>query len=66
METITIHPKTHEQLLALKALATAMQVDFETGESPYDPEFVVKVLESEKERKAGKKGLRVDVNNIWK
>ncbi len=66
METVIMHPKNQEQLTALKAVAKALKVDFETTEVSYDPEFVAKVLESEKERKAGRKGLRVDVNNLWK
>lgn len=31
----------------------------------YDPVFVAKILEGEKARKEGKKGLRVDVENLW-
>ena len=61
-----MHPQNKEQLDALKAIAKALKVTFETNSSPYDPAFVADVLEGEKARKAGKKGLRVDVENLWK
>lgn len=35
-------------------------------ESQYNPEFVKKILDGEKARKSGKKGLKVDVNHLWK
>jgi hypothetical protein len=66
METVIMHPKNKEQLDALTAVAKALKVVFELGESPYDPVFVKEVLEGEKARKSGKKGLRVDVDNLWK
>lgn len=34
--------------------------------SPYDPVFVAKVQKGVKAREAGKKGHKVDVNNLWK
>jgi hypothetical protein len=37
METMILHPKSKEQLLALKAIAKALKVDFEIRASPYDP-----------------------------
>ncbi len=62
-----MHPKNKEQLNALKAIAKALKVDFETdNNSPYDPSFVAEVLKGEKAKKDGKKGLRVDVENLWK
>jgi hypothetical protein len=67
METVIMHPKNKEQLAALKAVAKALKVAFETDEnSPYDPVFVAEVLAGVKARKEGKKGLRVDVENLWK
>lgn len=38
----------------------------ETQNDTYDPVFVTKILEGEKARKEGKKGLRIDVENLWK
>ena len=67
METVIMHPKNKEQLDALKAVAKALKVTFETDNgTSYDPVFVAEVLEGEKSKKEGKKGLRVDVDNLWK
>lgn len=49
-EVITVHPKTHEQLNALKAFMQAFKIKFEVvKESSYNPEFVDKILESQKQ-----------------
>ena len=49
------HPKNNEQLKALKAFMEALKIKFEMAkESPYDPEFVEKILESQKQAKQGK------------
>lgn len=66
METVILHPKSQEQPTALKAVAKALKVTFETDGSPYNPVFVAEVLEGEKAKKEGKKGLRVDAENLWK
>lgn len=67
METVIMHPQSKEQLDALKAIAKALNVAFETEkEPPYDPTFVAEVLQSEKAKNSGKNGLRVDVENLWK
>jgi hypothetical protein len=42
MEVVIMHPSNREQLAALKAVAKALKVDFETAESPYKAEFVKK------------------------
>jgi len=36
------------------------------AKSPYDPKFVAEILKGEQAFKAGKKGVRVDVDNLWK
>ena len=46
METLIMHPKSKEQLLALKAIAKAWKISVET--SPYDPEFVAMLKKAEK------------------
>ena len=61
-----MHPKTPEQLTVLKAVAKAMKVDFESDNSPYDPTFVAKIQKGVHARESGKKGLKVDVSNLWK
>ena len=66
METLIVHPKNKEQLTALKAFVKALKIDFTTEKSPYNPEFVKQILEGVEERKAGKPGLVIDVENMWK
>ena len=48
MEAILIHPNNKEQLAAVKAFET------KEVESPYDPEFVAKIEQSEKQVWEGK------------
>lgn len=52
METVIMHPESKEQLSALKAIAKALNVKFET--SPYNPDFVAKIKESKKQVDEGK------------
>ena len=60
-----MHPKNKEQLTALKAFAKALKVDFETEKSPYNPEFVAKIMESKKQVEEGKY-ITLDPNkSIW-
>ena len=62
-----MHPKNKEQLNALKAIAKALKVTFETDKnSPYNPEFVAKILAGEKAKNDGEQGLRIDVESLWK
>ncbi len=62
-----MHPKTQDQLDALKAIAKALKVSFETDKgSTYDPVFVAKILAGEKAKNEGKEPLIVDVDNLWK
>lgn len=67
MEAIVIHPKTKEQLAALKAFAKALKIDFETTESktPYNPEFVNKILQGREDIKNGK-GVKIAIEDLWK
>lgn len=56
METLKIQAKDKEQLKTVKAILKALKVPFEASqESPYDPEFVRELKESEKQMKEGKK-----------
>lgn len=66
METMTVHPKTKEQLAALKAIAKALKVDLKMNDSSYDTDFVTEILKGETARKESKKGLRVNTENLWK
>lgn len=54
-----------EQLSALKALAKAMKIDFEVKKSPYNPEFVTKILDGSKEISEGK-GTKIPLEDLWK
>ena len=67
MDTILIRPKNKTQLEAIKAFATALKIDFETkdSESPYDPEFVKKILKGREDIKKGK-GVKIAVEDLWK
>lgn len=60
MESIIIHPKNKEQVEAIKKFLKAFEVPFEP--SPYNPEFVSKINESEKQIKEGK-SIRVTKEN---
>jgi len=50
MERLIVYPQNKEQLDALK---------------PYDPEFVAMILQGDEDLKAGK-GVKVDIDNLWK
>jgi hypothetical protein len=65
METLIVHPDNKEQLDALKTFMKAFKISFEEKQSAYDPEFVAMVLQGDEDIKAGK-GVKVDVDNLWK
>lgn len=61
-----MHPKSKEQLAALKAIARVLKVDFETEEaSPYKPEFVKKIFQGREDIKQGK-GVKISTADLWK
>lgn len=63
-EIIIAHPKTTEQINALKAFMQALKIRFDVSdEDIYDPEFVEKVLESRKQAREGKV-TRVESENL--
>jgi hypothetical protein len=65
METMILHPKNKEQLSALKAIAKALKIDFETKKSTYDPEFVKDILQAREDIKNGK-GVKIAIEDLWK
>lgn len=65
METLILRPKTKEQAKAIKAVAKVLKVDLETEESPYDPEFVKKILDGHEAVKNGK-GVKIAIEDLWK
>ena len=58
METLIVQPKTKEQLTALKAFIKALKIDFKSEKSPYNPDFVEKILQGREDIKNGK-GIRI-------
>ncbi len=81
METITItaHTANNTQILAIKAFMKALKIKFEVSkevakkatdetESPYDPEFVKKILNGDKQRAEGKSRIVTleELDNLWK
>lgn len=70
MEAVLLHPKNKEQLLAIKAIAKALKIDFETksDSSPYDPDFVKKIQQGDEDLKQGK-GRTItleELDSLWK
>jgi len=62
METIIIHTDT-EKAKALKQFLEAFQVDYQVDDqdkSPYNPEFVNKILSTRNE-----KSTRINPENVW-
>ncbi len=43
----------------------ALKIDFKSEESPYDPEFVEKILQGREDIKNGK-GVTIDTKDLWK
>ena len=65
METLIVHPDNKEQLVALKTFMKAFKISFTEGKSGYDPEFVEMIKQGDEDLKAGK-GVKVDLDNLWK
>jgi len=42
-----------------------LKIEFETEESPYNPEFVKEILQARKDIKNGK-GVKIAVEDLWK
>jgi len=66
MEILKIHAEDKEQLKTVKTILKALKVPFEASEeSPYDPEFVAKIKESERQAKKGMvKAIKTE--DLWK
>lgn len=65
MKTLIVQPKTKEQLAAIKAFMKALHIDFKVEESPYDPEFVKKILQGREDIK-NSKGVKIATADLWK
>jgi hypothetical protein len=66
---ITAYTEDDSQIEAVKAFMKALKIKFEISkDKPYNPEFVTKIKQGDKDIKAGK-GRKVTVeelNNLWK
>lgn len=67
METLLIYPQSEEQLKAFEQMAKALKVRFEKikKENPYNPEFVNKILQGDKDKKAGRYKI-IKTEDLWK
>ncbi len=65
MDTLILHPKNNEQLAALKAIAKAWKIAFETEKSPYNPDFVAKIKKADEDIKTGR-FTKIEPSDIWK
>lgn len=70
MSTFVVHLETEAQAKAVKAVLEALQINFEQeiDETEYimsSPTMVARIEQSEKDTAAGK-GVKVDLNNLWK
>lgn len=66
METIIVHPKSRKQLATIEAILKALDVSFKKEEnSPYNPDFVAKVLDNYERAKKGEVVVIKDPKNIW-
>ena len=65
MESLTIHPQNKEQLEAIKTLLKLLKIPF--NKNTYNPEFVAKIMESEKQQqKQVSLNCKEDVNDYFK
>jgi hypothetical protein len=67
MEALTIYPNTKEQENLYKQLAKTLQnrIEKKEVESPYNSEFVTKIKQGQKEKKAGQFKI-IQVDDLWK
>ena len=54
MEILIVHPDSKEKLTTLKAIMKALKISYREEKSPYNAEFVAKVLQGDKDIKAGR------------
>ena len=65
-EIIIARPESTDKFEALKAFMDALKIKFEIRkEEPYDPQFVEKILQGDKEIKAGKT-TKIAIDDLWK
>lgn len=65
METLIFRSDNLEKLEALKAVARALKIPFETDDEAYDPAFVEKIQESREQFEKGDFKV-IAVEDLWK
>jgi len=65
METLIFRSNSREKIEALKAVAKALKISFETEGKPYDPEFVDKIKESRRQFENGQHKV-IAIEDLWK
>lgn len=65
METLIVHPDSKEKLNTIKAFMKALKISFEEAKTPYDPEFVEKIIEGDKDIIAGHT-KKITPGDVWK
>ena len=67
MTAITLHLTNLKDIKQFEKLAKKLNVTIEKKEevSPYDPEFVAKILKSEEDMKNGL-GRKIAIKDLWK
>ena len=68
METLIFRSNSPKKLEALKAVAKALEISFESEEKTYNPKFVAKIEKSKEDKKAGKGRVSSidELDNLWK
>ncbi|WP_159475266.1 DUF2683 family protein [Dyadobacter sp. 3J3] len=68
METLIFRSNSPKKLEALKAVAKALEISFESEEKPYHPKFVTKIEKSKEDKKAGKGRVSSidEIDSLWK
>jgi hypothetical protein len=65
MESVIIKPKNKKDLKIIVDLARHLKAEVYSDESPYDPEFVDKILVSKKQARQGKV-TSIKTKDLWK
>lgn len=66
MTTLTIQIPDKEKAFFLEVIKKFNAKVVEDHDSPYNQEFVKEIQESILQKKRGKKGVKLDLNNLWK
>lgn len=65
MATLIVHPDSKEKLTTLKAFMKALKISYKEEKSPYNAEFVAKILQGDEDIKAGHT-KKITLDDIWK